>query len=199
MERPPAASSVKQSKINIMKIRFFTVLSLLFSFACSNISPEEASAEKTIFSTNAPSHLFFKNMRSSYYQATQQAGTKVDLYQLRKIKTDASVPLIYPVIADNWMKDEAYLLIQTNEYEKGFQSPLSVYWSDEAAEGVIEMKSPPNFEHQYAFALELEEVLKKNYSLFVLDGNEEQVPVFESYDQKSWFLTALRDYKKLIE
>jgi hypothetical protein len=182
-----------------MKIRFFTVLSLLFSFACSDISPEEASAEKSVFSTTAPSHIFFKNMRSSYYQATQQAGTKVDLYQLRKIKTDASVPLIYPVIADNWMKDEAYVLIQTNEYEKGFQSPLSVYWSSEKEEGVIEMKSPPNFEHQYAFALELEEALRKNYRLHVLDGNGEEVAVFEAYDEKSVFLTTLRDYKKLVE
>lgn len=182
-----------------MKIRFFTVLSLLFSFACSDISPEAASAEKSFFSTNAPSHLFFKNMRSSYYQATQQAGTKVDLYQLRKIKSDNSRPLIYAVIADNWMKDEAYLLIQTNAFEKGFQSPLAVYWSDEKEEGVIEMKSPANFEHQYAFAIALEEVLKKNYSFYIMDENEERTPVFESYDQKSWFLTTLRDFKKLTE
>ena len=138
-------------------------------------------------------------MRSSYYQSRQQANTQVDLYQLRKIQSDTSTPLLFPIIADNWLQDEAYLLLQTNEYKEDFQSPLTVYWSNDTAEGSIQMKDPPNFEHQYAFALELEKVLKNKSALKVVDGRGEQIPVFESYDEKSWFLTTLRDFKKLIE
>ena len=138
-------------------------------------------------------------MRSSYYSSSQQPGTKVDLFQLRKIKMDDASPLIYPVIADNWMEDEAYLLIQTNEYKNGFQSPLTLYWSNEKEEGRIEMKRPANFEHQYAFARELEKVLKQDHVLQVLTEKGERVPVFETYDQKSWFFTTLRDFRKLIE
>ncbi len=182
-----------------MKFRFFIPLLLLFSFSCGNITTEPSAEEKSIFSTTVPSHLFFKNMRSSYYTSSQQRGTKVDLFQLRKIKMNASSPLIYPVIADNWMEDEAYLLIRTNEYEADFQRPLTVYWSNKEEEGMLKMGSQAGFKEQYAFALELEMMLKQDHVLQVLTEKGERVPVFETYDQKSWFLTTLRDFKKLIE
>lgn len=182
-----------------MKFRFFILLLLLISFSCSDIPSEQEAGARSVFSTTVPSHLFFKNMRSSYYEARQQANTKVDLYKLRKIKASNASPLIYPVIADNWMKDEAYLLIQTNDYPDGLKSPLTVHWSGESQQGLIEMGSPANFQHQYAFALELEKVLKRSIALEVVDSKGQKVPFLESYEEKSWFLTTLRDYKKLIE
>ncbi len=182
-----------------MNFRLLFLLAFLFFWSCGESPEKDTTNISSIFSTTAPSHLFFKNMRSSYYEQSQQPNTRVDLYRLRKLSAPSNQPLIYPIIADNWMKDEAYLLVQTNEYEGGFSSPLKIFWKNGNEKGMIEMKSPPNFDHQYEFALALNDLLKKDYNLEIENEQGERASIFEKYDQKSGFMTTVRDFQKLVE
>ncbi len=182
-----------------MNFRFLFLLVLLFFWSCGESPPPGEAKKDIIFSTTDPSYLFFKNMRSSYYEQSQQPNTRVDLYRLRKMTAPSDQPLIFPVIADNWMQDEAYLLIQTKDYPGGYTDPLRVFWKNGAEEGMIEMQSPPHFEHHYDFALALNEALKKDYTVEMENQQGERIPVFERYDQKSGFMTTVRDFKKLVE
>lgn len=179
-----------------MSIRFFFLLSLFLLTKCSP-APQEKS-ERDVFSTTAPSKLYFKNIRSTYYQQQQQKGTKVDLYQLRKIPTVDSRPIIYPVIADDWLNDKAFILLQTNDYKDGIADPLSIYWENGQIADSLKMGTP-TFPEQLKMATKINELLANGIEIYTQNKQSERIMLFENYADKSNFMTIMRDYFKLVE
>lgn len=173
-------------------------MALLFS-SCDEAASGRFSIGGAFFATSTPSELYFNNMRSSYYEAAQDSGTQINLYRLKRLTPKTEIPQLIPIIAHNWLAEEAYLLIQPNEYENGFRSPLTVYWKNGEEEGKIVLEQPDDYEAQYRFAAELDQALKNKYGLEVLSEQGRRVQLFGQYDQKSRFMTTIRDFRNLID
>lgn len=180
-----------------MKVRLFFFCMVLFLLKCSPTSPPK-DLEKDQFSTTAPSKLYFNNIRSTNYAQTTQAGTKVDLYQLRKIELSDQRPIVYPVIADNWLEEKAYILVRTNKFTTGFRDPLTFIWNTKEGEQSDSLGTP-NFKEQYRIAMLLNELLEKKLDISTVDANGEIIPLFQEFSDKSNFMIVIRDYLKLTE
>jgi hypothetical protein len=138
-------------------------------------------------------------MRSVYYETQEQPQTRIELYRLRRIGSNSPQrPLLIPVIANNWLADEAYLFIQPNAFEKGFAEPITVFWEDDGTTGTHSLQTM-DINHQYEFALELYERLAKGYALQTLCADSSLTPIFDQQKDRVDFMTVVKDYLRLTE
>ncbi|MEL6926847.1 MAG: hypothetical protein AAFO94_22595, partial [Bacteroidota bacterium] len=105
---------------------------ILLWFLGGLLSCEVPSAQKEFtgdkqFRTTDPSRLYFSNMRSGSYFNRRKPNTKVDLYTLRKFSREKERPILYPIIVNNWLQDEAYVFIERNQYD-AFKDSLKIRW-----------------------------------------------------------------------
>ncbi len=177
-----------------------SVLILLFLLLSCNgnkkdpVQPEGASR----FRTTAPSHLYFKNIRSIHYEMTTEPDTRIDLYKFRRFSETDRRPILYPVIVDNWMQDEAYLLIRPNDYRGGIPDMLQVEWQNTRDSGRYLLQSA-DWTDQHRFAQQLYQSLQEKHQLLLLDKEGNFVPLFDDKQDQISFLTTMRDYYRLTE
>jgi len=149
------------------------------------------------FRTTDPSRLYFKNIRSMDYYNRRKPNTKIDLYTFRKFSQDTTRPILYPMIVNNWLQDEAYIFIEKNGYS-GFSDSLIISWKTETEDGqfAIGLFNKPM---QYEFTGELYERLLNNEILFLKNKTGSLVPVFHNRADRLYFMTTMRDYYRLTE
>lgn len=187
-------------KIKVMKNCLFALfIWASLSFSCQTPPGQSTATGDPRFQTTAPSLLFFKNMRSAYYETQEQPQTRIELYRLRRFATSSSQrPILIPIIANNWLADEAYLFIQPNAFEKGFAEPYTVFWEDDGTAGSRTLH-PMDVNQQYEFALEVYERLAKGYALQALCADSTLAPIFDQQEDRLNFMTVVKDYLRLIE
>jgi hypothetical protein len=169
-----------------------------FTWSCQPASAPSNATGDARFHTTDPGRLYFKNMRSSAYTMEEQAKTRIELYQLRRFSSTSQRPIFIPIIANNWLADEAYIFIQPNEFERGFAAPLTYAWEGGGLLGLSTLQ-PASIGRQYEFAMELYEHLAQNYTLQVLCADSTLAPFFENQEDRLHFMTTIRDYRRLTE
>ncbi len=150
------------------------------------------------YRTTPPSLLYFKNMRSANYTVAEQPESRIELYHLNKYSFNPGEPTLYPVIANNWLEDEAYLFLKTNSWRQGFHDPLTVS-QDTAWSGSLFTLQPPTPGQQYELALTLYESLKEGEAWYVAAADSTFAPLFSDADERVYYLTTVRDYLKLTD
>lgn len=203
--RKPAEPSRPEAIANESPNKFMKNLLILVTFlgtlcTCSSPSGQEKEAGRKgpPFQTTPPSHLYFKNIRSIHYAQKTQPGTRIDLYKLRRFSETRQRPVLYPVIVDNWMQDEAYLLIQPNDFDRGFSDPLRVFWKTTQDSGRYEL-ALADWNAQHRFAGQLYRSIQQEHRLSVETAAGNRAPLFERNEDRLHFTTTLRDFYKLTE
>lgn len=91
-----------------------SVIMLLFS-GCKIDRDRNVDRAKFQFEMGDDSELFFRNVRQIYYDRSSPDGTW-QAYRFSDRYTGNDRPVIIPVIVINWREDEAYLLIESNDF-----------------------------------------------------------------------------------
>jgi len=180
-----------------MKKYTILLISLFFYFGCQQNTPKTTVVGSSKYSTIDPARLYFKNIRSIAYYRTRKPNSKIDIYQSKKkIYTDKR-PILYPLIVDNWLDNEAYLFLEKNNFISFFD-PLTIKAEQDTSTTTFEI-AVFNKDNQYEFATKIYEALKKRETLSVKTKEEIFVPIFENYQDKSNFIMTMNDYFRLIE
>lgn len=141
-------------------------------------------------------------MRAYYYDENPGPGPntaeRMNLYRLRKFSDTPDRPILYPIIVDNWIKDEAYLFIEGNDYNSGFKNPLTILAVEVNDTSTLEL-TRPTIEMQLTFAELLATRIEAGQELLVLDSTGTAIPIFKDKQDQLNFLTTIKDYKKLTE
>lgn len=140
--------------------------------------------------------LYFKNMRSAYYEQTELPGARTELYRLRKFSQLKQQNIIIPVIANNWLEDEAYLLLEATG--PAFAVPLTIRWRTGPDEGIYRVQ-PDSADKQYELAMRLFESLQAGHRLSAMSTDSTWIPALEGTDARSYYSTTVRDYLRLTE
>ena len=159
--------------------------------ACSSEQPTAAPA----YRTTQPSLLFFKNMRSSYYRATEEPESRIIYYHLNRWRSNAGPDQVWQVvIASDWLNDRAFLVPEWGE-----NRPVRLtYIDDEGTEQELDLPRPaPSFQTDWLLAL----------ARLVEDGNEiiahfpddQSERLLADAASKACFLTVVKDYLRLTE
>jgi len=175
-----------------MKIQLCCWCFLLFLLSCGNAPQEIIKEDNPIFKTNDPSILYFKNTRSHQYNLITQKATRIDHYYLKQIDNEL---FIKPFIANNWLTNEAYLLVQ--DIEK-IDLPISIKWSTEEEEGLINLNSKDR-QAQYGFIINMYKRLEQDATLSIqkVDNTWQEIPI--KSNAKEHFKRIITDYFRLTE
>tara|TARA_R110000868_G_scaffold236861_4_gene490927 strand:+ start:996 stop:1556 length:561 start_codon:yes stop_codon:yes gene_type:complete len=144
------------------------------------------------FKTSSSSRIYFKNMRSYFYDSEQD---KASNYQLNRISTreiDDSNTFNF-IIIDNWLLDEAYIMLETNLVDFP-DSSIKIKYVESNEEKFIQLKEANN-EANYIFAAQLYEVISRKNQLSIYQSNK-WTP-FSQEELKS-LKKSLEDYFKLV-
>lgn len=107
-----------------------TILLLVFLCAsCQITGPEEVMEKDLNFSTTDDSELFFKNVRQLSYDLEEFPDANLNVYRVKDRPGEVDYPSIDLAIVWNWLKDEAYILLEPNIVLEE-EDPIVVFWSN---------------------------------------------------------------------
>jgi len=181
-----------------MKNPLFLMFFLLFA-ACDTPPPDADRKPDALFRTTQPSRLYFKNMRAYYYRHEVQQNTKTDLYTMRKLTQTGDQPALLPIIADNWLQDEAYIFFKQTP-NADIAEPLQLKWEDKSS-GTHEtfMLESRNTKQQYALARWMYKHLNEGHKFYYLNTANDWTTMREKPEIRTNFLKTLQDYYALTE
>ena len=170
---------------------------LLLLLSCHGGSGPPPGETDPRFRTTPPSRLYFLNMRSSAYTQLREPGSGLDLYRLRQWSAIKPQPPLIPLIADNWLQDEAYLRLWLDKAVFP-DDTVRVAWASPSDTGqyVSTGRSPAA---QLALARQLANALRAGHRLNVVGRGEGSQALLDSPTESKLFLQTLSDYLSLIE
>ena len=169
---------------------------LLFSCGPSPQEGDNATGESR-FHTTPPSLLYFKNMRSTRYTMKEQAKSRIELYRHKQFGPAGEGPAVYPIIANNWLQDEAYLFFERGKGPATLQEPLA-FASDTTGKELTRLQGPQPGQ-QYELAMKLYEGLKNKKQWYIEQQDGQFTPLYHEGNQRAAFLATLQDYLKLTD
>lgn len=140
--------------------------------------------------------IYFKNLRSFYYELEEREDAGFNLYRLKARRIDTVEPNFQLAIVQNWRQDQAYLIVEPNNvWEKPDTMQLAVRDGDN--HDTIRITTWNTIE-QYFFAANLYMALREedcSYKLFV---NKHWMSVLANGEDRLNLKTTLKDYFKLV-
>jgi len=178
------------------RIPLFIVALLIV--AC-NVTPEKrVDQNQAKFRTSADSRLFFKNVRQIYYEHEVPANTKLEVYRFGKRNLAADKPVINVALVNNWLYDEAYVIIEPSAYFDNMSS-IEVEWQDAVSKqsGVYRFNFGPKDNH-FKFASEIYQSVLAKHKLLVYTPDKQWVELFQSEADRDNFRKTMKDFYRLV-
>lgn len=167
------------------------VLGLSFLFAPQ---PKPVSIYDISFATTSSSKLYFKNVRSYYYDIIHDNKSRFTFYKLKRRSRDTLTPLVQFEIIDNPLADEAYLYAKINPLNRDSLKLVTTH-----LDSIVKVKlSLMNNEAYYKLGAIVYRALIHNNPVYLTDGND---TIKQLYTTKLENLNAeivLEDYFKLV-
>ncbi len=175
--------------------RFFTILILILLISCESSSVERQRNGDDRFKTTAPSLIYFKNIRSIKYQSKRNLKTNLDLYHPKAFIDKTNLPIIYPVIAHNWLEDESFLVFEKKNIAEESKILVEVVSGD-----TIELKWPSkDYLEQLEFVKQLENFIKSEQNIFIEGPKKGKRVLKYSIPASISFTATLQDFLNLTE
>lgn len=179
-------------------MKYLLLLFVFFITSCKLDSDKQIDRNKFTFKTGDDTELFFKNMRQSYYDLEENKAAKFNVFRHEdRLQTD-SIPVINLAIVNNYLHDEAYLLVEPNEYLADVD-PLKIALfmrPDTSSKADTVILDEYNHESMLEFSSELYEALLKNAQFKVAYEGDWQ-PILTSKEEREAFRITVSDYYRL--
>lgn len=177
----------------IMKRGAYALIFSVIFWNCGNTPQEMVAENQAIFHTTDPSRLYFQNTRGHQYKSITQQATRIDHYYLKAMEDDQ---LLFPIIANNWLSEEAYILLKSRAEldTKSYKAALSKAGKQDTLSFSAETRV-----EDYDFCKMLYTKSKSGYEISILTTEQEWVPAFENKRSKEQFYVVMRDYFRLTE
>ncbi len=167
-------------------------LGLSFFFAPQ---PKPIDWDNISFSTTSSSLLYFKNVRSYYYNISPDEKAPFVLYRLKRRIRDSSRHYLQFIIVNNPLQDEAYLFAELSPVSKKYPA-LSVRFNNNE---VFELPALLKNEDHYRLGAKVFNHLINNEKMYLCSGPD---TLTELFAEKKTNLSAeiiLEDYFKLTD
>ena len=176
-----------------MNFILFCVLFLVVS--CNVDKSKKVNKSNLTFKTTQASRLFFLNVRQKDYQKETLIGTKIDVYRWKGWPDLDNGIQVKLAIVDNWLEDEAYIVLEPNEVLKEIE-PWVIQVQD-SAERTIEY-IPGNKTVQLSFASSIYKVLQDKRMMQILI-NSDTVNFLDEASERERFRKTMLDFYRLTE
>lgn len=175
-------------------LNYLGLLALLIT-GCKIDREKTIDRDRFSFKITADSHLFFKNVRQVYYDFAdlKEAGWHAYRFSGRYQGND---PSINPVIVIDWRKDEAYLLVETNEFFADITA-ITVYEKNQATGKVYSYElAERGKENMLEFSTKIYEgIIAENEFTILINGDS--IPFLREDSDRENFRIVMADYYRL--
>ena len=171
------------------------ILIIPLLIGCKIDRDKKVDRAKFQFEMGDDSELFYRNVRQIYYDRSSPDGTW-QAYRFGGRYAGNDRPVIQPVIVINWLKDEAYLLIETNEVlsqEEFLEVIISDSTSSKTDTLILKERGR---ERMLEFGSKLYEAVMANHKISVLQEGS-YTPVLTDETDREAFRITLADYYRL--
>ncbi len=175
--------------------RFFAIFSLLLLIGCESGSVKRQQHGDLQFKTTAPSLIYFKNIRSLKYEHNRNPKSQMDFYRPKVFSKTTSQPVIYPVIVQNWLEDESYLIFE----KKNIADSAKIFVVDKDGNRTELNWPEKDYLEQLVFVRNLETILKSNQKVLIGENDGEVIPLAYSISERTSFLSVVQDFQNLTE
>ena len=174
----------------------FLLLAAIIVAGCQIDSKEKIDQKDLNFSTTDDSELFFKNVRQLYYDLEEIPAANLNVYRIKERTKESDYPLVNLAIVWNWLKYEAYIIIEPNELITESDS-VTILWSsrDSDVSGTINYELG-NSQAQLTIAKELYNGIISDHTFEISLGNSRK-PFLDSARDREAFRKTMADYFRL--
>lgn len=172
----------------------FSVIIFLLS-GCKIDRNKNVDRAKFQFEMSDDSELFFRNVRQIYYDRSSPDGTW-QAYRFSNHYAGNDRPVITPVIVINWLKDEAYLLIESNDFLSDEESLKAVITDISSLKADTVTLSQRGRENMLEFGSRLYEAIMSNHEIYIQKGGD-FLPILTDEVDREAFRITMADYYRL--
>ena len=173
----------------------WVVFGLLFT-QCVVDNDRVIDRGKPRYSTTDPSELFFKNVRSLYYDKEEMANAKLEIFRIKTRLQDDTVSTLNLAIVLNWRFDEAYILLEPVNQLAGIKN-ITLVWAGEGFEKSEEFVIGDK-DSQFALATAVyEQIVNKREIYWLKEGKK--IPLLQSKQDREAFRVTMFDFYNLVE
>jgi len=162
---------------------------------CASESVERQHHGDVRFKTTAPSLIYFKNIKSLKYENNRDPQSQMDFYRPKAFMKPTNLPTIYPVIVQNWLEDESYLIFE----KKNIAESANIKVIENNGDSTALTWPGENYVEQLVFTQKIGELLKLNQNVLIVDKKEEIKDLKYTMSERTSFLTVLQDFLNLTE
>lgn len=180
-----------------MKQLLTSIIISVLLIACNPDKNKRADSLALKFSTTDDAKLFFKNLRQQAYDLQEMPAAKLQVFRHSGRRKDADYPLLQLALVINWRYDEAYLLLEPNEYITE-DEPLQIHWQDtvKQQQGLYRFEYGNKEEH-LKFAGQLYGSILDGHHLFYQAADSLQQPFLTDRQDREIFRISLLDFYRL--
>lgn len=181
----------------IRLLKIFGIGSFVFVLVMSFFNEKRANnsgKEPSPMRMTDPERIYFKNVRSAYYDIEIRRDAKMTVYRHGKRSKDPNRPTLVFSIILNQLSDEAYIFLEPNFEEY----PIQVKWSipEKNQVGEITFEGGDKFAH-FEFAQKITPLLLEN-AIFEILVKESWRTLWRDEKEKNAVMVTIEDYQKLI-
>ena len=181
----------------IRLLKIFGIGSLVFVLVMSFFNEKRANnsgKEPSPMRITDAERLYFKNVRSAYYDIENRRDAKMTVYRHGKRAKNTEEPTLVFSIILNQVNDEAYIFLEPNFEDL----PIRLKWlgPEKNQEGEITFEGGDKFAH-FEFAEQITPLLIDNatFEVWQIDNWE---PLWADEKEKNAVMVTIEDYQKLI-
>ena len=182
-----------QSKLK--KWFFYWGIAMLVIVICFAIfqPAKKINLQEVDFTTTQSSELYFKNMRSYFYDKTEHETANFKIYRLGSREEDSSKNKLSFMLLSNWLQSECYIMAESGVVNLK-EDQLQIRYAHQDSSGVLLLTDFDSYGN-YVFAAHLYEQLDKNATI-QLKHSKKWIAFSES--EKKSLKKSLSDYFKLV-
>lgn len=175
-------------------ITWLLAMVIVLAFTMPNMRPIDL--DEVRFHTAENSELYFKNVRSYFYEIWDDPKSGFIHYRIKSRNREKDVPSVNFLILHNWRFDEAYVVAEGNESIETLEG-LDLLIVSKSDSSRFSFKQFTNYEHwQFAGAVYM--ALNEDVSRFWLSSDREVVEIYTDDDERKSVQKTLNDYFKLV-
>ncbi|MFP4096019.1 MAG: hypothetical protein ACLFUB_16160 [Cyclobacteriaceae bacterium] len=150
------------------------------------------------YTTSDASEIFFRNVRSIYYDKTSMEEARLDVYRIKERVEAEDEPVLNLSIVVNWRSDEAYVLTEPNAFLRQMDT-IRVMWKDTSRnESGIYAFGQGNKDAHFRFATQLYRSIDAEHQLQLL-MEDQKVSFLDKRNTREPFRKTMVDYFRLVD
>jgi hypothetical protein len=176
------------------RIYIFIVM-LIVVPGCKIDRKKTVDRDKFTFTVSDDSFLFFKNVRQIYYDFHDLPRAKWYAYRFSDRSLREDRPVLNPVIVVDWMKDEAYLLIEPNEFLQA-EATIVILERNKSGRMLEYSLAERGRSNMLEFATKIYEGIMDEHEMFI-QVQGKRYPLFADDNERENFRVVMSDYYRL--